>query len=99
MSETIYTIALLKAKEGCLDDLKNILSALATETRKESGAIEYFFVQDSNHDPNTIVSYEKWQNATEEAKHWQTPHLKKAIETMKDILDGEPIIHKGFKVI
>lgn len=99
MSENIYTIAVLKAKEGRLDDLKQTLSVLATETRKELGMIEYFFVQDVNHDPNTIVSYEKWQNATEEEKHWQTPHLKIAIETMKDILDGEPIIHKGLKVI
>ncbi|NES83443.1 MAG: antibiotic biosynthesis monooxygenase [Moorea sp. SIO2B7] len=99
MSDNIYTIAILKAKEGCLGDLKDTLSVLATETRKEPGAIEYFFVQDVNHDPNTIVSYEKWQNAAEEAKHWQTPHLKIAIETMKNILDGEPIIHKGLKVI
>ncbi len=99
MSENVYTIAILKAKKGCLGNLKDTLSVLATETRKEPGAIEYFFVQDVNHDPNTIVSYEKWQNATEEAKHWQTPHLKIAIETMKDILDGEPIIHKGLKVI
>ena len=75
MSENIYTIAILKAKEGCLGDLKDILSVLATETRKEPGAIEYFFVQDVNHDPNTIVSYEKWQNTQEEAQHWQTPHL------------------------
>ena len=99
MSDNIYTIAILKAKEGRLDDLKNTLSILAAETRKEAGAIEYFFVQDQNYDPNTIVSYEKWQDAEQEAQHWQTPHLKEAIEKMKDILDGEPIIHKGVKII
>ena len=99
MSENIYTIAILKAKEGRLDDLKNTITKLAAETRKEPGAIEYFFIQDQNHDPNTIVSFEKWQNAEKEAQHWQTPHLKAAIEAMKDILDGDPIVHKGLKVI
>ena len=99
MSDNIFTIAVLKAKEGRLDDLKNTLETLATETRRESGAFEYFFVHDQNHDPNTIVSYEKWENAGEEAKHWKTPHLRNAIEQMKDILDGAPVVHRGPKII
>ena len=99
MSDNIFTIAVLKAKDGRLDDLKSTLEQLAEETRKETGAVEYFFVHDTNHDPNTIVSYEKWQNQEEEAKHWQTPHLKNAIGEMKDILDGEPVIHRGPQII
>ena len=99
MSERIYTIAVLTAKEGRLDDLKSVLEALARETRKEWGAIEYFFIQDGNHNPNTIVSYEKWENVNEEGRHWKTPHLTKAMEQLKDILDGEPAIHRGLKVI
>jgi quinol monooxygenase YgiN len=99
MNENIYTIAVLTAKEGRLDDLRSVLEALAKETRKESGAIEYFFIHDENHNPNTIVSYEKWENVNEEGKHWETPHLTNAIEQLKDILDGEPVIHKGPKII
>ncbi len=99
MSENIYTIAVLTAKAGRLDDLKSVLEALAKETRKESGAIEYFFIHDESHNSNTIVSYEKWENAGEEGKHWKTPHLTNALEQLKDILDGEPVIHKGPKII
>ncbi len=99
MSDIIYTIAVLKAKEGKLNDLKSVLSELAVETRKEKGAIEYFFVHDENFDENTIVSYEKWTNAAEEAAHWKTPHLRAAITKMKDILDGEPTVHRGPQVI
>ena len=99
MNDNIYTIAVLKAKEGHLDALKAALKALASETRKESGAIEYFFVHDENHDSNTIVSYEKWENAEEEARHWKTQHLRHAIEHMKDILEGEPVVHRGPKII
>ena len=99
MTDAIYTIAVLKAKDGRLDDLKSTLSKLAMETREEKGAIEYFFVHDENYDPNTIVSYEKWENADEEAAHWKTPHLRQAIRDMKDILDGDPVVHRGPRVI
>lgn len=99
MSKNIYTIAVLKAKPGRLGDLKATLTKLAKETRKEAGANEYFFIQDENHDPNTIVSYERWENATEEKNHWNMPHLKAAIREMRDILDGEPQVHRGYKII
>ncbi len=99
MSEAVYVVAVLKAKEGRLDDLKSTLSTLAGETRKEKGAIEYFFVHDEHQDANTIVSYEKWKNAEEEAAHWKTAHLRNAIEAMKGILDGDPVIHRGPRVI
>ena len=99
MNDNIYTIAVLKAKEGRIGDLKATLENLAEETRKETGAVEYFFVHDEFHDNNTIVSYEKWVNADEEAKHWETPHLNHAINQLGDILEGDPIIHRGPKVI
>ncbi len=99
MNANVYTIAVLTAKEGRLDDLKSVLEALAKETRKESGAVEYFFIHDESHNPNTIVSYEKWENSIEEGRHWKTPHLTSAMEQLKDILDGEPIIHRGPKII
>lgn len=99
MSKNIYTIAVLKAKPGRLDDLKATLESLADETRKEPGAQEYFFIQDENVDTDTILSYERWENAEEESKHWETPHLNRALEELDDILDGDPIIYKGFQVI
>ena len=99
MSKNIYTIAVLKAKPGRLQDLKSTLEALASETRKESGAQEYFFIQDEDVDTDTILSYERWENAEEESKHWETPHLNRALEKLGDILDGDPVIYKGFQVI
>ena len=99
MNANVYTIAVLTAKEGRLNDLKSVLEALAKETRKESGAVEYFFIHDENHNPNTIVSYEKWENANEEGEHWKTLHLTKAMQQLKDILDGEAVIHRGPKII
>lgn len=99
MSEPIYTIAVLRAKNGRKSDLRSTLEALAEETRKEPGAVEYFFVEDEHHDANTIVSYEKWSDAEAESAHWRTPHLKAAIVRMKDILDGDPVIHRGPRIV
>ena len=95
----IYTIAVLKAKPGRLDDLKAVLTTLAAETRQEPGAVEYVFIQDQAHDENTIVSYEKWADAAQEAGHWKTPHLRSAIKQMKNVLDGDPVIHRGPRII
>lgn len=99
MSKNIYTIAILKAKPGRLGELKATLETLAAETRKEPGAHEYFFIQDENVDSDTILSYERWENAEEESKHWDTPHLNEALERLGDILDSNPTIYKGLQVI
>ena len=99
MTTPIYTIAVLKAKPGRLDDLKAALEALAVETRKEPGLLSYSFIQDTNHDTNTLVSYEKWESAEAEAAHWQTPHMQTTLAQAGDILDGAPIIHRGLQII
>ena len=98
MSEHVYTITEVTAQSGKLDELKEILTDLAKETRKEEGSIEYVFILDQNKD-NTILSYEKWTNADSESAHWKTPHLTSAIEKLKDVLEGNPVIHKGHQII
>ncbi|MDJ0607526.1 MAG: putative quinol monooxygenase [Kiloniellales bacterium] len=98
MSGNVYTIAVLKAKPGKADALISVLEKLAAETRKEAGAQEYGFIRDQK-SPEVVLSYEKWQDAEAESAHWQTPHLAAAIERFKDLLDGEPVVHKGSKII
>lgn len=98
MSTNTYTIAVLKAKAGKADALISVLENLAAETRKEEGAEEYGFIQDEG-SPDVILSYEKWKDAETEAAHWQTPHLKHALAQFEGILDGEPAVYKGAKII
>jgi len=98
VSASLYTIAVLKAKPGKADALIAVLETLAAETRKEEGAQEYGFIQDQR-TPEVVLSYEKWTDAEAESAHWQTPHLAAAIERFKDLLDGEPVVHKGTKII
>ena len=98
MSEKIYTVAVLKAQIGKFDELVKVLEELAQQTRQESGALQYGFYRDRE-DPNTILSFEEWQDADVESAHWKTPHLTSAIAKFKDILDGEPAVYKSHQII
>ena len=44
MNKQIFVVAELTAQKGKFDELKQIFENLATETRKEKGAVEYFFI-------------------------------------------------------
>ena len=98
MTEKIYTIAVLPAAEGKIGLLIEHLEMLAEQTRKEAGCIEYGFYQHQSN-PNVVLSYEVWRDAEAEAAHWKTPHLTAAIEAFSDILDGQPTIYKGPRII
>lgn len=98
MSKKLYTVAVLKAQKGKVDELVAVLEELARETRQEPGALQYGFYHDQK-DPNTILSFEEWQDTDVESAHWETPHLASAVEKFKDILDGEPIVYKGYQII
>ncbi|NEQ96920.1 MAG: antibiotic biosynthesis monooxygenase [Cyanothece sp. SIO2G6] len=98
MSEKTYTIAVLKAKTDKVDEMIAVLEELASHTRQESGALKYGFYR-SQDDPNTVLSFEEWQDTEAETEHWQTSHLTSALQAFKDILDGEPIIYKGSQII
>lgn len=98
MKDHFFTVAELIAKEGKLDELKQVLDELANETRKEKGALEYFFIEDELK-PNTILSIERWDGRAAEAEHWQTTHLTQALAKLGGILEGDAIIHKGLQII
>ncbi|MDA0772905.1 MAG: putative quinol monooxygenase [Cyanobacteria bacterium] len=94
----VYTIAILKAKEGSTQQMINSLTKLAHASREEQGALDYGFYQNQE-DPNTIVSFEEWQDPEAEAAHWQTPHLQAALIELEPIFAEAPIIYKGPKII
>ncbi|NER08209.1 MAG: antibiotic biosynthesis monooxygenase [Okeania sp. SIO3C4] len=99
MNEKVFVVVELVAQDGKFQEMKGILEELAQETRKETGVLEYFFIEDQTK-PNTMLSIERWENAQEETKHWETPHLKKALEKVTKILvDNKAIVHKGLKII
>lgn len=98
MKESYYTVVELQAKDGCFEKLIQLLKELAQYTRKEEGCQEYFFIEDQSK-LRTVLSIEKWNSEEDESLHWQTPHLKKAVEQLANILETDPKVHKGLRVI
>ena len=98
MHANVYTMAVLPAKEGSVDELLKELETLARETRQEHGCIEYGFYRDSS-DTNTVLSYERWLDQDAEDAHWETAHLKHAIAAMDRLLSEKPQIFKTTKII
>lgn len=92
MSKQVFTVASLEAQEGKFEELKRVVAELAKGTREEKGNIEYTIIEDSSK-PNALFSIEKWENEAEEAKHWETPHLKDALAKLEGVLAKEPIIY------
>ncbi len=98
MHENVYTVAVLPAKEGRVDDLLSTLRTLADATRRERGCIEYGFYQASDQ-PNTVLSFERWVDAAAEDSHWDTPHLNDALAALGEILESPPQVFKAKNVI
>lgn len=98
MHENVYTVAVLPAKQGRIDDLLATLRTLADATRRERGCIEYGFYR-ATEQPDTVLSFERWVDAEAEDAHWQTPHLKEALASLDDILESAPRVFKAKNVI
>jgi quinol monooxygenase YgiN len=98
MGDTVYTIVEVTVQDGTLDEALAILNELAEETRKEPGSEAYLCIRDDTR-PNTLLSYERWRSAEDEAAHWQTPHLERALGLLSAVLVGEPVVHKGPRVV
>ncbi|MDX7509925.1 antibiotic biosynthesis monooxygenase [Citrobacter sp. S39] len=85
-SEVISIIAVLKAKPGKIDALKQALQALLLPTRREPGNIEYalFQLRDT---PDVFYVRESWHG---QAEHIALPHFQAFILQMNDLL-AEPL--------
>ena len=98
MRENTYTVAVLPAKENAVPKLLETLETLADATRQEHGCIEYGFYRDSA-DETQVLSFERWVDADSEHAHWETAHLKQAIQAMDDLLVTKPQIYKMKKIV
>ncbi|WP_299458774.1 putative quinol monooxygenase [uncultured Microscilla sp.] len=99
METQVFTVASLEAKEGKFEELKQIVADLGKGTREEKGNIEYLIIEDPTK-PNTLFSIEKWESKEEEAKHWETTHLKNALSKLETLLAKDVAIYlnKGVQV-
>lgn len=88
-SEVISIIAVLKARPGKIDALKQALQALLLPTRQEPGNIEYalFQLRDT---PDVFYVRESWRDQAGLDEHIALPHFQAFILQMNELL-AEPL--------
>jgi len=85
----ISLIAVLKAKTGKTDELRQALQALLLPTRQEPGNAEYALFQ-LRDEPETFYMRESWKDQAAMDKHVAQPHFQTFIGQM-DALLAEPL--------
>lgn len=85
----ITLVALVKAKEGMEETVKQELLSLVKPTRSEPGCISYD-VHQATDDKSLFVFYENWKSMEDLKKHRGMPHLK-AFRQKADNLLAKPI--------
>lgn len=85
-------VAVITAKTGAEDTVRNALQELVTASRAEEGCIEYslFEVTDS---PGVFVTIEAWREQGDLDAHLRAPHMTAALEAAGDELVTTPSIY------
>ena len=89
--KTLCVVAHIRAKKERQEELKKVLTALVSPTRKETGCIRYQLFR-NNQDPQDFTFVEEWVDDAALELHLQTPHFKQAMLSMAQLTEGSPSI-------
>ena len=84
--DSVVLTAMVKAKQGQEDAVKEALFALVEPTRKEPGCLCYNLHQ-SKSDPTQFMFYEQWASKEALDAHSKTPHMRALGAKLKDRTD------------
>ena len=90
--DAVILTAIVKAKPGQEDAVKEALLSLVEPTRKEAGCLCYNLHQ-SKGDPTQFMFYEQWASQEALDAHVKTPHIRALGAKLKDKTD------KGIEVV
>ncbi|SHG31727.1 Quinol monooxygenase YgiN [Jatrophihabitans endophyticus] len=85
-------VAVITAKPGSEDLVREALSELVPPTRDESGCLAYSLYR-STEDPTVFVTVESWREADDLAAHMRSEHIAAAFAKAGDGFAGRPVIH------
>lgn len=88
MSEAVRVIAHLKAREGKEDALQHMLEGMIAPTHAEPGCMHYELWQDAD-DATRFTFVETWRDEAALDRHFETEHIKDALEHFPDLLEGD----------
>jgi quinol monooxygenase YgiN len=88
----LKVVAVLPAKAGSEDIVRNALATLVAPSRAEAGCVSYDLYE-SAATPGTFFTVETWTAQSDLDAHMQTAHIAAVIATAGEHLDGPPQIH------
>lgn len=88
----LNVVALLTAKPGSEDVVRDALSKLTSATREEEGCLHYE-LHVSAADPTVFVTVERWRSQDDLDAHLKTPHIAEAMTVAGEHLAAPPAIH------
>lgn len=89
---SLEVVAVVSAKPGQEDVVRDALAALVGPTRQEEGCESYELFA-SAAAPGTFVFVERWRSQEDVDAHLQTPHVSQAFAAAGDALAEAPAIH------
>jgi quinol monooxygenase YgiN len=87
-TETLRVIARLKARPEKTAELREVLYGLLEPTRRKAGCIRYEMLENQE-DPTEFTFTEEWTDASGLATHFETEHIRNALERFPDLLTEE----------
>ena len=88
MSETLHVIARLRARPGKEADLRSVLHGLLAPTHAEDGCLEYRMLENVEN-PADFTFVERWTGPAALDAHFQTEHIRRALDRFPDLLAEE----------
>ena len=85
--ELITLFAVMRAKEGKEDELREVLVTMTEASRDDEGYVNYDLHQGTD-DPRTFTFYENWADAGTQARHGASPHVQAFVDRQADLLEG-----------
>ncbi len=85
-------VAVITAKPGSEDLVREALSELVAPTRDEPGCLSYSLYQ-SSADPAVFVTVESWREPGDLDAHMKTDHIAATFAKAGEALAGAPAIH------
>ncbi len=89
---TLHVVAVITAKPGSEDAVRDAMAGLVGPTREEEGCITYS-LSESAASPGTFITVEEWSDPSDLDKHMQTEHIQAALGVLGSELAEAPAIH------
>ncbi len=91
----ISITAIIKSKQENIEQIRNMIKHLVTETRKEAACVRY----DLHVTENVFIIWEEWQDQPGLDLHNNQPHLLDFIKQSEDLVSSPIQVYKTTQLL